>query len=302
MLSNWVQTLKANFKFRMHKVQVYGLVGRSGTGKSFRSKLIAEKYGIDLIIDDGLLIRDKRILAGKSAKREKSRFKAVKRAIFEDPEQCKEVMQALEKEKFQSILLLGTSEKMVGRVVERLGLPYPDKIIYIEDVATEEEIARARESRKQEGKHVIPVPVIEVTKDPSHYIIDSIRFFMNEHAVFKWKKKMIEKTIVQPPFSRHQGRLSLSETALSQMICHCVQEYNKEIEIKKILIDPCKTTTGYRVEVKLTFPFGTTIQDKLRELQEYIITHIEKYSGVLIDELHLTVDHIDYGMKKGVKK
>ena len=300
MAFGWIENIKANLIFRMRKVTVYGLVGRSGTGKSFRSKLIAEKHGIELIIDDGLLIRDKRILGGKSAKREDSRFKAVKRAIFEDHDHRMEVVHALENEKFQSILLLGTSEKMIGRMVERLGLPYPDQIIYIEDVATEEEIAQARDSRKREGKHVIPVPVIEVTKDPSHKIIDSIRFFLDSHQSFRWKKKMIEKTIVQPPFTR-LGRLSISETALSQMICHCVQEYGQEIEIKKILIDPCKVTPGYRVEVKLAFPYGTTIQDKLSDLQDYIVTHIEKYSGVHIDKLHLTVDHIEWGMKGASK-
>jgi len=300
MAFNWIETIKANLIFRIRKVHVYGLVGRSGTGKSFRSKLIAEKYGIELIVDDGLLIRDKRILAGKSAKREESRIKAVKRAIFDENEHRLDVVHTLEKEKFQSILLLGTSEKMIGHIVERLGLPYPDKLIYIEDVATEEEIARARESRKQEGKHVIPVPMIEVIKDPSHRIIDSIRFFLDTHQTFKRKKKMIEKTIVQPAFTR-PGRLSLSETALSQMICHCVQEYGQEIQIKKILIDPCKTTNGYRVEVKLSFPFGTTIQDKLSDLQDYIVKHVEKYSGVRIDELNLTVDHIEWGMKGSAK-
>src|SRR5690554_1237243 len=50
--------------WKLKGVKVYALVGRSGTGKSFRSKLVAEKHNIDLIIDDGLLIRDERIIAG----------------------------------------------------------------------------------------------------------------------------------------------------------------------------------------------------------------------------------------------
>ena len=44
-------------------IQVYALVGESGTGKSFRSKLLAEEYGIHAIIDDGLLIQDEKIVA-----------------------------------------------------------------------------------------------------------------------------------------------------------------------------------------------------------------------------------------------
>ena len=39
-------------------VKVYALVGRSGTGKSFRAQLVADKYHIPLIVDDGLLIKN----------------------------------------------------------------------------------------------------------------------------------------------------------------------------------------------------------------------------------------------------
>ena len=48
-------------------VQVTALVGKSGTGKSFRAQLIAQKYNIDVIVDDGLLIHGQKILAGRSA-------------------------------------------------------------------------------------------------------------------------------------------------------------------------------------------------------------------------------------------
>jgi len=48
--------------FLLRGVKSYALVGSSGTGKSFRAKLVAQKYGIDLIIDDGLLIRGDQIL------------------------------------------------------------------------------------------------------------------------------------------------------------------------------------------------------------------------------------------------
>jgi ABC-type dipeptide/oligopeptide/nickel transport system ATPase component len=59
----------SNFLFIFKRRKVFALVGESGTGKSFRAKLVAQKYGIEFIIDDGLLIRDNRILAGHSAKK-----------------------------------------------------------------------------------------------------------------------------------------------------------------------------------------------------------------------------------------
>ena len=276
-------------RYVLKKVRVYALVGKTGSGKSFRARLVAEKYGIDLIIDDGLLIRDQRILAGRSSKREKNRVKAIKRAIFEYWEQAQEIKKALSQEKYKSILLIGTSEKMVGRIAERLDLPYPDQIIYIEDVATKEEIIQAEESRRLKGKHVIPVPVVEVKQDPSHRILDSFKIFLWTHSFLFWKKKEIEKTVVQPPFS-HRGRLSISETALSQMIMHCVEEYNRKVQIEKIIID--MILNGYEIEVKICLPYGIGLPDTLAGMQEYIVGHIERFSGIHIEALHLTVTHI----------
>ena len=47
-----------DFLFAFKRIKVFALIGESGTGKSFRAKLVAQKYGIDYIIDDGLLIRE----------------------------------------------------------------------------------------------------------------------------------------------------------------------------------------------------------------------------------------------------
>ncbi|MBN2104707.1 hypothetical protein JW835_11765 [bacterium] len=272
-----------------NRIKVYALVGSSGTGKSFRARLIAEKYQIDLMVDDGLLIRGQQILAGQSAKRESNRFKAVKRAILEDTEHAQSIRKALDAEKFSSILIIGTSEKMVARIAEQLELPYPDQVIYIEDVSTTEEIAMAQEHRKTQGKHIIPVPVVEVKKDPGHRVLDSIRFFIERHPVLFWKKQIIEKTIVQPPFSRI-GKISISEVALSQMIMHCVEEYDPNIKIQKIIIDDYHR--DYSIEVILSIQYGLKMGLALSELQNYIVQWVQRYSGIHIKRLDFTVDQV----------
>ena len=284
----------------MKRIKVFALVGKTGTGKSFRARLITDKHNIDLMIDDGLLIRDQRILAGRSAKREKYRVSAIKRAIFQDPDHAEEVRQALEEEKFRAILILGISDKMIDHITERLQLPEPEETIYIEDIATEDDIARARWSRKAHGKHVIPAPVIEVKQDPAHHILDSIKVLWKRHPVMFWKKRPVEKTIVQPPFFS-RGRLSVSEAALSQMIMHCVQEYSDQISISKIIIN--SGTEGTRVEVRLNFDYGKSIPDSLAGLQEYIIKNVERISGIHIEALHLTADRVEKRRKSvGIPK
>ena len=156
---------------------VFALVGESGTGKSFRAKLIAEKYGIDAIIDDGLLIQNDKILAGHSAKREKTYMGAVRVALFDDKDHRDEVAKAWKKARIKKLLILGTSEKMVMKIATRLQLPQPQKIIHIEEIASREEIEKAIKSRQVEGKHVIPVPSIEIKRNYSQIFSNSIKVF-----------------------------------------------------------------------------------------------------------------------------
>lgn len=275
-------------------VQVYALVGESGTGKSFRSKLLAEEYGINAIIDDGLLIQDEKIIAGRSAKREKTYMGAVRVALFDDKEHRDSVAKVLRKTKIKKILILGTSEKMVMKIAMRLQLPQPQKIIHIEDIATREEIEKAQKSRHVEGKHVIPVPSIEVKKNYPQIFTASMRDFFNKNKLLaKANKnlggKMIEKSIVQPEFSK-KGRIEISEAALTQMVMHCVSECDPEVKIKKITI---KTNArGYRLIVLIDVPFGTQLTGKIHKLQQYIIDKIESFTGILIEEVSIVIDKI----------
>ena len=48
-------------------MRIVGFVGASGTGKSHRAQEAAKLCGADAIIDDGLLISDRRVIAGVSA-------------------------------------------------------------------------------------------------------------------------------------------------------------------------------------------------------------------------------------------
>ena len=281
-----VRRLLTRLKRPSGKIKVWALVGKSGTGKSFRARLVMEKHGIDLLIDDGLLIRDQRILAGRSAKREKNRNGAVKRAIFHYEEHAREVREALLNEKFGSILVLGTSERMVGLICQRVDLPLPDQIITIQDIATADEIAQARYTRLSKGKHIIPVPVIEVRSEQEHRVLDSVRFFLKRHPILRWRQDVVEKAVVQPQFSR-LGRLSISDAALSQMIMHCVEERLASARLLKITID--HTPHGYAIEVRLGVPFGVRLPDKLADLQQYTITQVERFSGIHIDNLDLMV-------------
>ena len=280
-----------NFFFFLRKIKTYALIGDSGTGKSFRAMLVAQKYGIDFIIDDGLLIQDNRILAGHSAKKEKTFMAAIKVALYDDKNRRNEIIKRLSEEKFRKILILGTSEKMVGKIAGRLELPLPERIIHIEDIASQDEIEKAIRTRKIEGKHVIPVPSIEIRHNYPQIFYDAIRIFKRRRIqeTLGSTPQLHEKSVVRPEYSK-RGKVIISEAALSQMVIHCVDEFNEQIIIKKISVKDDKN--GYRLVITIDVPFGLQLGGDMHGLQQYVIDNIERYTGILIEEVNIIIDKI----------
>ncbi len=293
----------SKIKGRLQGMHVYALVGKSGTGKSFRAKLLAEKLGVPFLIDDGLLIHESTILAGKSAKQEKNYISAIKTALFSDPEHRKSVVRMIQDKKIKKILLLGTSEKMVTRLAEALELPPITQIIKIEEIASQKDIENAIKSRFEEGKHVIPVPAIEVKRDYAQILSDSIRIFFKGSTDKDGVKRsrFFEKSVVQPDFHDQDagGAVTISEAALTQMILHCIDEYDIEVLVRKIKVKLGRN--GYGIELFVDVPYGRSLSGELHELRTYIRNNIQKYTGIIIEHLEISIDNISQ-RKKDEKK
>lgn len=277
------------FKWRLKGIKVYALVGKSGTGKSFRAGLLAKKNQIELMIDDGLLIHNEKIIAGRSAKKENAYMGAIKTALFDNPSHRDEIAQKLKTIKFKKILLIGTSNKMVSKIAERLELPEIDTFIQIEDIASKEEIETAIKSRTKEGKHVIPVPSIEVKRDYAHIFYDSIKVFFSR----KKNKKFVEKSVVRPLFQqKKKGAVSISEAALSQMVLHCIDEHSSNVKVKKISVT--RSHSGFLISLSVNVSFGEQLSGNFHDLQKYITESIERFTGIIIDEVHISIDQISH--------
>ena len=277
---------------KLFGIKVYALVGRSGTGKSFRARLIAGKHGIDLIINDGLLIKGDTIIAGKSAKSEKVYLTAIKTALFDTVEHRTEVRNKLKEEKFTKILLIGTSEAMVQKIASRLHLPKPSKIIKIEDIAPEEDISKALQERAT-GKHVIPIPQVEVEKDYGDIISGYINKTINiGKGLFK-KKRKIENTVVHPTFApgENPGHVTISKAALIQMIMHCADEFDSSIKIKKIKLSP-NSSGAYKIKIFMNASYKTQLSGNFHNFQKYISQSLARYTGIQIKEINLEIENL----------
>ncbi|HQG40163.1 MAG TPA: hypothetical protein PLV76_04675, partial [Spirochaetales bacterium] len=102
--------------------------------------------------------------------------------------------------------------------------------------------------------------------------------------------KTYEKAVVRPEFSK-RGRVAISESALSQMVIHCVDEYDESIRIQKISIR--SDSQGYRLTVIIEMPFGKQLSGNIHGLQQYIIDNIERYTGILIEEVNIIIESIN---------
>ena len=270
-------------------MKVYAFVGPSGTGKSYRAQMVASENNIHYIIDDGLLINENEVVAGSSAKKAPTKVETVKKALFIDEKQRREMKKAIRKYKPEGILILGTSDKMVEKIVETLGISKIQKTIYIEDVATEEEMEEARNSRKTQGKHVIPVPTFEIKKDFSGYLLDPLQIFR-----LKGKDKSLyisEKSIIRPTFS-YLGNYTISDSVFRQ-IAEYIAKNTKEIyEISRTRVDNYGDGISIRLEVIINY--GAKIIKVLNKFKEQVKSEIEKQTSMNIINITIVAKGIHF--------
>lgn len=162
-------------------MKIYSLSGPSGTGKSTSALQFAHDNNIEAIMDDGILIVNGEKAAGTSAKFEKNTLKAVRRAILDDDLHKAEVLEAIHTHNVNSILLIGTSDKMTKKIAARLQLGEIDEFHYVHNIRTEKEIRIAKYVREIQGKHVMPVPYRQVEQNFFKRLIQRGRKFSHLH-------------------------------------------------------------------------------------------------------------------------
>lgn len=268
------------------KTRVYAFVGPSGTGKSYRAQLVASENSIHYIIDDGLLIHDNDVIAGSSAKKAPTKVETVKKAIFIEKEDRKNMREALKKVKPDAILLLGTSDGMVEKIAENLGLPKPEKTIYINEVATETEMETARRIRTTEGKHVIPVPTFEIKRDFAGYILDPLQ-------IFKYRRNeepyISEKSIIRPTFS-YLGKFTISDTVFRQITEYVAKKTEGIHRVSRVRVENSVGATNLYVEVYVIF--GYNIVSVLRDFKQKVKKEIERLTTMNVQEVSVVAKGI----------
>ena len=266
----------------MNKIRVLAFVGPSGTGKSYRAQMVASENDIRFIIDDGLLIKDNEVIAGSSAKKAPTKIETVKHALFLKEKEKNEIIETIKKYKPEGILILGTSDGMVEKIAQNLALPNIEKTIYISDVATEEEMEKARRIRVTEGKHVIPVPTFEIKKDFSGYMLDPLQIFKTKG---KGKDPYIsEKSIIRPTFS-YLGNFTISDNVFKQIAQHIALRNNSIYRISKIRVQ--KREEGPEIYLEVILNYGSNIIDELQNFKVKLKKEIERLTRMNVQKIEI---------------
>lgn len=271
-------------------MEVIGFYGPPGTGKSDRALVIAYENKASCIIDDGILIYHSRIVAGKSAKREESRLKAVRRAIFWDKEQRDEVRAALQKINPKRVLILGTSDRMVVTIAKALDLPMPAKYIRIEDVAKPEDMLKASEARHKEGKHVIPVPTMELKPYFKGYMVDPLRFLRNRKKESKRFSEWNERSVVRPVFS-YYGKLTFSDKVIESLVNYAASGL-KRIKIRHVRSKKSESqVNGLILYLDVTVRTGMPqeIRDVIHTMRDKVQREIEYTTGMSLESMKINI-------------
>jgi len=276
-------------------LKVVGFIGPSGTGKSHRAVWVARERGIDFIIDDGLLIRGTQIIAGTSAKKEKTKIGSIKRALFTDDAHANDVRKTLQNYGAESLLILGTSDGMVESIVKRLELQEISEKVYINEVATEFEINQALSTRKQQGKHVIPVPTFEIKKDFSGYFLDPLHIFRRKG---KGSFQLVgEKSVVRPTFS-YLGNYTISDYTIYQIIEYVASNIEGVSKISRFRAE--NHSDGIYIDMDLVLFYGYSIKPLLRDVQKKVIEEVERLTALNISSLNLTAKSLVLDPKRTV--
>ncbi len=264
-------------------MRVVGFVGPSGTGKSHRSSWVARERGIEYIIDDGLLIKGNGVVAGSSAKREKTKIGSIKRALFTDDNHAEDIKRAVRLYNPESILILGTSDNMVETIAKRLDFPKLEAKVYIHEVASEFEIKQAISTRKEQGKHVIPVPTFEIRKDFSGYFLDPLQIFKRKG---KGSYLLIgEKSVVRPTFS-YLGNYTISDYTVYQIIEYVTSNIEGINRICRFRAE--NRQDGIYIEMDLVLVYGFMIKPLLRQVQLRVRDEVEKLTALNIRSMNVT--------------
>lgn len=265
---------------------IYGLSGKSGTGKSYHAQSICRENNIDCIVDDGLLIFGNAVIAGKSAKRQATMIGAIKTALFTDAQHQNEVREAILARDPRSVLILGTSDEMIVKIAQKLDLPAVSKMIHIEEITSEKDRELAKVQRKEHGKHVIPAATFQLKRQFSGYFLNPLKILQQKIGGGAGGKEPLERSVVRPTYS-YLGEYSISDKVITDIIYRVGAARQGIRSINKIIIT--NNREGIQISADVFVDAKCKVPDEAKLFQREIAGQVEYMTSFNVLFITLTV-------------
>ena len=276
-------------------MKIISFTGKSGTGKSYQATALAQCRNIDAIIDDGLLIYKGSVVAGTSAKKSPSKREAMRIALFNHDWHRTEVINALVKYHPESLMIIGTSDKMTNIVCESLGLHEPEERIYIEDITTEEQREQAHYYRHIQGEHVIPAPMGQLKRDFAGYFMNPLKQFvgkaLHNEVMLEGTETEDEfnRTVVRPQYS-YFGTFTISEQVLRDIVRITAEKYGDRLAVMNQLGNGKQMNMVLTIDVRLMQ--GKHMVEICENFQRDVHKVIEDMTSFTVDNVNIRIKDI----------
>ena len=284
----WRQLTKAMAEKKvlpdLSSIEVIAFVGAAGTGKSQRASQVARQYGVDFVIDDGLVVSKGQIMAGKSAKAEKNLVRAIRRALFQYAPHRLEASSFLASRAPCKVMVIATSGLMMEKIVKALGLPFPQKIVDITEVASHDDIANALKERREKKQHVVPVSRTQIQRNFAGKLVSQIKGF------FKSKDRQDARTVVKPPFS-FDGRVTIEPQAIMEIARRLIVTGDHIHQVRELNLVPEGDAVSINlvVDVKLN---GKSALYLARTLQKKLSRGMSFFTGIEVKKVNVKIDEV----------
>ena len=70
-----------------------------------------------------------------------------------------------------------------------------------------------------------------------------------------------------------------------------MKEFDSRLKIERIIVE--KRRYSYSLEIVLDIPFDVQISGTMHKLQSYVIESIERFAGLILDEVNVTVGKLE---------
>ena len=178
---------------------------------------------------------------------------------------------------------------MVHKIAKTLKLPSIQLIIRIEDIASRAEMALAQFHRLKEGKHIIPVPTIELKPHFSGYLIDPLQSLFKRSRVRR--RKLGEKSIVRPVFS-YYGKLIIDDHVIRDIVERIVKKREFVKSIKNVSVEHIlkgDEERGLQISCDVVLSYGNHIPTLITQTQASIREAIEYTTGMIVHSININV-------------